>query len=42
VLAPIGGELVLHDLPKLPIEDGLVLAGVGCALVNDVAPINPG
>jgi hypothetical protein len=40
-LAPIGGELVLHDLPKLRIEDGLVLAGVGFALVNNVAPIEP-
>jgi hypothetical protein len=41
VLAPIGGELVLHDLPKLRIEDGLVLARVGFALVNNVAPIKP-
>ena len=40
-LLPIGRELVLHDLPKLRIEDGLVLAGVGCALVNDFAPIDP-
>ena len=40
-LAPIGGELVLHDLPKLRIEDGLVLAGVGFALVNNVAPLEP-
>ena len=38
---PIGGELVLHDLPKLRIEDGLVLAGVGFALVSDFAPIDP-
>src|SRR5580658_4548312 len=28
-LLPIGPELVLHDLPKIRIEDGLVLAGVG-------------
>src|SRR3984893_11637049 len=40
-LAPIGGELVLHDLPKLRINDRLVLVGVGFALVNDLAPIEP-
>jgi hypothetical protein len=34
-------KLVLDDLPKLRIEDGRVLAGIGCALVNDVAPIDP-
>src|ERR1700731_3187932 len=28
-LLPIGRELVLHDLPKIRIDDGLVLAGVG-------------
>jgi hypothetical protein len=32
-------KLVLDDLTKLRIEDGLVLAGVGFALVNNVAPI---
>ena len=40
-LLPVGRELVLHDLPKLRIEDGLVVAGVGCALVSDFAPIDP-
>jgi hypothetical protein len=40
-LLPIGRKLVLDDLPKLRIEDGRVLAGVGCALVNNVAPIEP-
>jgi hypothetical protein len=40
-LLPIGRELVLHDLPKLRINDRLVLAGVGFALVNDLAPIDP-
>jgi hypothetical protein len=40
-LLPIGRELVLLDLPKLRIDDGLVLARVGCALVNDFAPIEP-
>jgi len=40
-LMPIRRELVLHDLPKLRIEDGLVLAGVGSTLVNDFAAINP-
>ena len=34
-------KLVLDDLPKLRIEDGLVLARVGCALVSDVATIRP-
>src|SRR6202040_2356632 len=34
-------KLVLDDLPKLRIEDGLVLARVGFALVNNVAPIEP-
>jgi len=34
-------KLVLDDLPKLRIEDGFVLARVGFALVNDVAPIEP-
>jgi hypothetical protein len=42
VIVVVGGrQLVLHDLPKLRIEDGLVLAGIGCALVNDFAPIDP-
>src|SRR5580700_3676065 len=40
-LLAIGRELALHDLPKLRIEDGLVLAGVGFALVNNVAPVDP-
>ena len=40
-LAPTGRELVLHDLPKLRIEDGLVLARVGGPLVNNIAPIEP-
>src|SRR5580692_1601772 len=40
-LLTVGRELVLHDLPKLRIEDGLALAGVGFALVNDVASIDP-
>src|SRR5580704_3915567 len=31
-LLPMTRKLVLDDLPKLRIEDGLVLAGVGCAL----------
>ena len=34
-------KLVLDDLPKLRIEDSLVLARVGFALVNNVAPIEP-
>jgi HNH endonuclease/AP2 domain len=34
-------KLVLHDLPKLRIEDGFVLARVGCATVNNVAPTPP-
>src|ERR1700675_2481790 len=34
-------KLVLDDLPKLRIEDGLVPARVGFALVNNVAPIEP-
>jgi hypothetical protein len=34
-------KLVLDDLPKLRIEDGLVLARVGFALVNNAAPIEP-
>src|ERR1700731_976182 len=34
-------KLVLDDLPKLRIEDGLLLARVGFALVNNVAPIEP-
>jgi hypothetical protein len=40
-LLPMNRKLVLDDLPKLRIEDGRVLAGIGCALVNDVAPIDP-
>src|SRR4030081_3630125 len=40
-LLTVGCELVLDDLPKLRIEDGLVLAGVGNTLVNDVAAIGP-
>ena len=31
-LPPMNRKLVLDDLSKLRIEDGLVLAGVGCAL----------
>ena len=38
---PIGRELVLDDLPKLRIKDGLVLAGDRDALVSDLATINP-
>ena len=34
-------KLVLDDLPKIRIEDGLVLAGVGYTLVSDLAPIGP-
>jgi hypothetical protein len=34
-------KLVLDDLPKLRIEDGLVLARVGFALVNDFPAIGP-
>src|ERR1700720_2759834 len=33
-------KLVLDDLPKIRIEDGLVLAGVGYTLVNDLASID--
>ena len=40
-LLPIGRKLVLDDLPKPRIEDGLVGARVGFALVNNVAPIDP-
>src|SRR6202022_3800950 len=40
-LLPMNRKLVLDDLPKLRIEDGLVLARVGFALVNNVAPIEP-
>src|ERR1700731_157901 len=40
-LVPIGDELLLHDAPELQIEDGRVLDGIGCVLVNDVATINP-
>ena len=40
-LPPMNRKLVLDDLPKLRIEDGLVGARVGFALVNDVAPIDP-
>ena len=36
-LLPMIRKLALDDLPKLRIEDGLVLARVGFALVNDVA-----
>ena len=31
-LAPISRELVLRDLPKLRINNSLVLAGIGCAM----------
>jgi hypothetical protein len=41
MLLPMNRKLVLDDLPKLRIEDGLVLAWVGCALVNDFSPIGP-
>jgi len=40
-LLPMNRKLVLDDLPKLRIEDGLVPAGVGYTLVNDVAAIGP-
>ena len=32
------GACTLHDLAQLRIEDGLVLAGIGPALVGDLAP----
>src|SRR5208337_4242440 len=35
-----GRKLVLHDSPKLRIDDSAVLARVGDALVNDLAPID--
>src|SRR5262245_1886759 len=40
-LLPIGLELILHDLPKLGIDDRLVLAGVDLALVRDLAAVKP-
>ena len=36
----VGRELLLHNLPKLGIDNGLVLTGIGRALVNDLAAID--
>jgi hypothetical protein len=40
-LSPIGGELLLDDLPKFWRDDRLVLAGVDLALVRDLAAVKP-
>ena len=37
----IGLELRLHLIPHLLIDDGSVLARVGCFLMSDLAQINP-
>lgn len=40
-LPPIGGELLLDDLPKFWRDDRLVRAGVDLALVRDLAAVKP-
>ena len=40
-ILPIGLELIMYDLPKLGIDDRLVLARVAFVLVRDLAAVKP-